>query len=82
MPPEPKPACKSYVVEFMSFKDGEAYTKDYEFTDAQLITIQPVDVSKGTGLQILPQMTILLRGARFNWNITRNASRTTCPITL
>jgi hypothetical protein len=43
---KPKPAYKCYVVEFISFKDGEAYAKDYEFTGPQLITIQPDNLMK------------------------------------
>jgi hypothetical protein len=36
----------------MSFKDGKAYTKDYDFTDAQLITIQPENLVRWMCLKV------------------------------
>jgi hypothetical protein len=87
MPLEPKPIYKHYVVEFMSFKDGEAYAKDYEFTDAQLKTIQPDDLVRWMCLKVYGVADPApddnpTEGRRLCWNIIRNASHTICPIAL
>ena len=41
---EQKDVYKKYLVEFMSFKDDEAYEEDHEFTQNELGQITPQEL--------------------------------------
>jgi hypothetical protein len=50
--PEAKPEYYAYLVAFMSFRDGVAYTKASVFTNAQLATIQPEEIKRWMCLKV------------------------------
>jgi len=43
---------KQYLVQFMSFCDGVAYTHDYAFTNEQLSTIQTEELAKWFAMKV------------------------------
>jgi hypothetical protein len=43
---EEKPRYRSVLIEFMSFRDGQAYAQNTEFTDLQLAEITPSDLTR------------------------------------
>jgi hypothetical protein len=83
MPLKPKP-----TVEFMSFKDGKAYAKDYEFTDPLLITIQPDNLVRWMCLNVYgvadpaPNDNPTKGRSSLLEHYTKCISYTTCPIAL